>query len=398
MTMTLSEINLSSPAFIADPYPTYHQLRESAEPYWIGSNATGRGIWMFSRYDNVSAILRDGRISKDISRLIPPEQLDALDSSMLLKDPPVHTRLRGLTNQTFTPARIRDLEIDIDRIVMELIARIESQQGGDFISDFALPLPVTVIAEMLGVPHEDRDRFHTWSNQVISAVDIIKTTEEDLQNQRTAMLALTGYFKELIEQRRAEPQQDIISGLIAAHDAGDRLTEEEMLGTCILLLIAGHETTVNLLGNGLYTLLSHPDQLALVRSRSELIPSAIEEMLRYESPVQRGTFRITTEVVEFNGITLQAGQQVSAALGAANRDPHQFPDPDRFDVTRTPNRHLGFGLGIHFCLGAALARTEARIGFTRLLERLPNLHLVDPTPQWHSSSLLRGLKTLPVAC
>lgn len=396
--MSLSEIDLSSPAFIADPYPAYRQLREAAEPYRVSGNILSGGMWMFSRYDDVAAILREGRISKDVSRLFPPENLNAMDSSMLLKDPPVHTRLRALTSQTFTPARIRELEADIEGIVADLLARIEAekQEGMDFIADFALPLPVTVIAEMLGIPHEDQDRFRTWSNQIIKAADMMHATDEDVQNQRNAMVSLTVYFKELIERRRTQPREDIISGLIAAHDAGDRLTEEEMLGTCILLLIAGHETTVNLLGNGLYTLLSHPDQFALLKSRPDLIPTAIEEMLRYESPVQRGTFRITADVVEFKGITLEPGQQVSAMLGAANRDPQQFPDPDRFDVMRTPNRHLGFGLGIHFCLGAALARTEARIGFTRLLERLPNLQLADPTPHWNPSSLFRGLKTLPV--
>ncbi len=210
------------------------------------------------------------------------------------------------------------------------------------------------------------------------------------------MAALIGYFQDLIRRRRAARAPDLISGLIDARDTQDRLTEDELLGTCILLLIAGHETTVNLLGNGLLALLQHREQFERLRQQPELIPCAVEEMLRFHSPVQRATFRAATEVIEIAGRRIEPGQQVSAVIGAANRDPAQFPDPDRFDVGREPNRHLAFGLGGHFCLGAPLARTEARIAFTRLLAQLPELRLVDVEPEWNRNTLLRGLCSLRV--
>ena len=394
--MTSSEIDLSGPEFIADPYPVYARLRAMDDPYWLSHGGGTGGMWLFTRYEDVIAVLKEARIAKDVSRLLPPEKLTLLDQSMLFRDAPDHARLRALSNQAFSPTRVRNLEPRILEIVDGLLARVRSHHVMDFIADFAQPLPVMVIAELLGVPQEDQDRFRVWSGLIARGVDMVRATEEDVRNQREATIALMGYFTELIRQRRSQPHEDIISGLIEAHDQGDRLSEEELLGTCILLLIAGHETTINLLGNGLFTLLRHPDQLALLKSRPELVPSAVEEMLRFESPVQRATFRFTRETFTFQGVTLTQGQQVSAVLGAANRDPMQFPDGDRFDITRDPNRHVGFGLGMHFCLGASLARAEARIGFTRLLDALPNLQLVSDTPQWQPSTFFRGLKTLPV--
>jgi len=281
----------------------------------------------------------------------------------------------------------------------------------DFMADFALPLPVIVIAELLGVPPEDRETFRAWSNQIVTGIDAVRASQQNAQKQEEALMALAGYFTHLIQQRRERPREDLISAMIEARDAQDRLSEEELLGMCMLLLIAGHETTVNLLGNGLLTLLHYPDELALL-TRAPLLPSksasagkrrpedmisAVEEMLRFESPVQRATFRVTTDAIEIGGKTLEKGQQVSAVIGAANRDPAQFPDSDRFDVTRHPNRHLAFGLGIHFCLGAPLARAEARIGFTRLLEKLPTLRLVNEVPDWGPNTFFRGLRSLPLA-
>jgi pimeloyl-[acyl-carrier protein] synthase len=261
-----------------------------------------------------------------------------------------------------------------------------------------LPLPVIVIAELLGVPPEDHHTFHAWSNQMVTGFDAVRRSEEHVKQTQEATLALGQYFADLIRRRRQQPRDDLISALTLARDAQDRLTEDELLAMCMLLLIAGHETTVNLLGNGLLTLLRHPTQLALLKNHPERLLSAVEEMLRFESPVQRATFRFTAETFEIGGRTLDKGQQVSAVLGAANRDPTQFPQPDTFDITRQPNRHLAFGLGIHFCLGAPLARTEARIGFARLLEQLPNLQLVSQTPDWSTNTFFRGLSTLPVTC
>jgi cytochrome P450 len=395
--MTPSPIDLSSPEFLANPYPVYEHLRGAQAPFWLPHGGSTGGMWLFTRYEDVAEILKEARTSKDLSRLLPPEQLSPIDHAMLSKDPPDHTRLRSLVNQAFTPNRVRDLEPRILYIADELIHRVQSRGEMDFMADFALPLPVIVIAELLGVPPEDRGTFRAWSNQIVTGVDAVRASQQNAQKQEEALMALAGYFTDLIHQRREQPREDLISAMIQARDAQDRLSEEELLGTCILLLIAGHETTVNLLGNGLLTLLHHPDQLALLQRHLEEMPSAVEEMLRFESPVQRATFRVTTSAIEIGGQTLEKGQQVSAVIGAANRDPAQFPEPDRFDVTRHPNRHLAFGLGIHFCLGAPLARTEARYGFIRLLQVLPTLRLVNEVPDWAPNTFFRGLRSLPLA-
>ena len=348
-------------------------------------------------YREFAEALKEGRISKDVSRLLPPEQVSPLERSMLFKDPPDHTRLRSLASQTFTPNRIKNLEPNILRIVDELIDAMASSAECDFIRDFALPFPVRVIAEMLGVPQEDQHRVHAWSNQLIAAADSVKASEQSFQDEATAKQELYDYFSALIATRSKRPQEDILSALIQARDSEDRLNDEELIGSCILLLVAGHETTVNLLGNGLFTLLKYPDQMRLLNERPDLMGNAIEEMLRFESPVQRGTFRFARERMEFGGNVFEPGEIMSAVLGAANRDPVQFPDPDRFDISRTPNRHLAFGLGMHFCLGASLARTEARIGFQRLFERLQEIIPVDEKPDWNSNSLFRGLKRLRIS-
>jgi cytochrome P450 len=395
--MDANLIDLGSLEFLADPYPTYRKFREAETPFWMAHGGPTGGMWLFTRYQDMAAILRGtSRITKDSSRFIPPEQVTPFDHNMLAKDPPDHTRLRSLANQVFTPARVKSLEPRILQIIDELLAKVQPQVGMEFIADFALPLPVIVIAELLGVPPEERDTFHTWSNHMITGIDAVRRSDATVKNAQEATLALGQYFTDLIQQRRQQPRDDLISALILARDAQDRLSEAELLAMCMLLLIAGHETTVNLLGNGLLTLLKHPGQLALLRNQPGLLPTAIEEMLRFESPVQRATFRLTTGAIQIGSTTLEKGQQVSAVIGAANRDPEQFPQPDTFDITRQPNRHLAFGLSIHFCLGAPLARTEARLSFTRLLERLPNLQLVNGTPDWSSNTFFRGLKNLPV--
>jgi cytochrome P450 len=341
--------------------------------------------------------LKEANATKDTTPFTPPEQATPFDHNMLGKDPPDHTRLRSLANQAFTPRRVKELEPRIQQIADDLIRRADRQGGMEFMADFALPLPVIVIAELLGVPPDERETFHAWSNQMVSAIDAVNVSATKEKQSQAAALALGGYFADLVRRRRQEPKDDLISALTLARDAEDRLTEGELLAMCMLLLIAGHETTVNLLGNGLLALLTHPDQLARLSSHSDLMPSAVEEMLRFESPVQRATFRLTTETLQIGEATIEKGQQVSAVIGAANRDPDQFPQPDLFDITRQPNRHLAFGLGIHFCLGAPLARTEARIGFTRLLEQWPRLQLTGQAPDWNANTFFRGLRTLPVA-
>jgi pimeloyl-[acyl-carrier protein] synthase len=391
-------VALNAPAFLANPYPFYQQLRDAAPVFWFPHGGPTGGMWLVTRYRDVSSLLKDNSLIKDITRVVPPEKLgrEAANKDLLTSDPPDHTRLRALVNQAFTPQRIRALEPRITQIAAELLAQVRTAGAMEFMADFAIPLPVIVIAELLGVPAEDQHAFRAWSNDVMRSIDGIRANEEIAKKGEEAGLALAGYFGTLVAQRRAAPRDDLLSALIAAQDGGEQLSAEELVGMCQLLLIAGHETTVNLLGNGLLTLLQHREQWQLLQQHPELLPGAIEEMLRYESPVQRATIRFTGRSLAIAGQTLEPGQQVSAVIGAANRDPAHFPDPDRFDITRQPNRHLAFGLGIHFCLGAPLARTEARIGFGQLLANFPGMALATDTPDWSGNTFLRGLNSLPV--
>lgn len=389
--------DLASPAFLADPYPTYRRLIEQTPVFWLPhSNAPG-GMWCVARYDDVTFILHNAPVFKDTSRIAPPDSLTPLDRAMLQRDPPDHTRLRRLASHAFTPRRVQSLEPRIEQMSLDLIARIRERGAADFIADYARPLPIMVIAELLGVPFEDHDRFSAWSDQIMMGSDSVLGGEEAMRKSQEAMASLVAYFTALIAQRRQQPRDDLISALIAARDAEDRLSEDELLGMCVLLLIAGHETTVNLIGNGLLTLLRHPDQLALLRQRPEYLTSAIEEMLRYESPVQRSTPRFAAETFEIAGQRIERGQQISLMFGAANRDPAHFLEPDRFDITRHPNPHLGFGSGVHYCLGAPLARIEARVAFSHILEHLPAIRLATDQPEWKPVTWLRGLRRLPVS-
>ena len=388
------DVNLTSAEFVADPYPMYRKLRESGAPYWQAHSGPGGGMWLVTRYADVALLLKEQHTTKSSLHLKSAEEVTAFDHTMLAKDPPEHTRLRSLASLAFTPARCRDLEPRVTQIVDDLIAKVKAKGEMDFVRAFAMPLPAIVIAELLGVPAEDHDAFHEWSEQIVRGSDELRS-EEDARNFEKAGMALFQYFGELIYRRRQQPQDDLISALILARDAQDKLTENELLSLCMGLLIAGHTTTANLLGNGLLTLFRNPDQLALLKSNRELMPTAIEEMLRYESPVQRATFRLTTKSVELGGVVIPEGQQVSLVLGAANRDPEVFADPDKFDITRQPNKHLAFGHGIHFCFGAPLGRAEARIGFSRLFDQLPNLELAGE-PKWGATTFFRGLDSLPV--
>jgi cytochrome P450 len=388
---------LATPAFLADPYPTYRRLIRETPVFWLPhSNAPG-GMWCIARYDDVIFILHNAAVFKDTSRIAPPGSLTPLDRAMLQRDPPDHTRLRRLASHAFTPRRVQNLEPRIEQMSLDLLTRIRERGTADFIADYARPLPIMVIAELLGVPFEDHDRFSTWSDQIMTGSDSVLGGEEAARASQEAMASLIAYFTTLIEQRRQQPRDDLISALIAARDAEDQLSEDELLGMCVLLLIAGHETTVNLIGNGLLTLLRHPDQLALLRHHPEYLTSAIEEMLRYESPVQRSTPRFAAETFEIAGQRIEAGQQISLMFGAANRDPAHVPDPDRFDITRHPNPHLGFGSGIHYCLGAPLARIEARVAFSHILEHLPAMRLATDQPEWKPVTWLRGLRRLPIS-
>jgi pimeloyl-[acyl-carrier protein] synthase len=385
------------PEFHANPYPFYRALREE-DPV----HESPLGFWVCTRYDDAVMVLRDPRFGREgMADLLESRLGIAQDAShtrdMLFRDPPDHTRLRGLVSRAFTPRVVEVMRPHIQEIVDGLLDRVEGAGAMDVIEDLAYPLPVTVICEMLGVPIADQDVFKGWSNDIARSLDaaILPAGSDVLPRGREARLAIADYFRSLIATRRKNPAPDLLSALIAAEEEGNKLSEGELVSTCTLLLVAGHETTVNLIGNGLLTLLQHPEQLRALRDDPALIQTGVEELLRFDGPVQR-TGRMTTADVEIGGKHIPKGSVVVSVIGAANRDPAHFPDPDRLDVARRENRHIAFGFGIHFCLGAPLARIEGQVAIGTLLRRMPALKLVSDTPEWRESSVLRGLKTLPV--
>ena len=393
------QFNPMDPAFVADPYPTYRRLR-AEDPV----HHSPLGFWVLTRYPDVMSTLRDPRLIKEpiaafvaarFGMTAPPP---GLGLSMLDRDPPDHTRLRGLVSKAFTPKALESLRPGIQKIVDDLLADAAGRGQMDLIEEFAYPIPVRVICEMLGVPVRDHERFKGWGLDIARGLDAIMLPPDSEVGQRSVSgrRALAEYFRELIAERRTAPREDMLSALIAAEEAGDKLNEEELLASCILLLVAGHETTVNLIGNGTLALLRHPDQLQKLRENPGLIGTAVEELLRFDGPVQR-TARIPSEDLTIGGRTIPKGEMVMPFLGAADRDPAQFPDPDRLDITRADNRHIAFGMGIHFCLGAPLARMEGQIAINTLLARLPKLALATDQPQFRQSLTLRGLQALPVS-
>jgi cytochrome P450 len=313
---------------------------------------------------------------------------------MFMLDPPDHTRIRGLTIKAFTPRVVESMRFHVQQIVDKQLDAVQRTGTMEVIQDLAYPLPAIVIAEMLGVPPEERDQFKYWSTHIASFIARGYSVPDKAFKAQEALLALSDYLKKTIAARRQDPKNDLISALISAEEKGDMCTEEEIISTCSALLLAGHETTTNLIGNGLLALIHHPDQLIKLRNNPSLITSAVEELVRYDTPLQ-ATARMATQDFEMCGKQIKSGQRIMAILGAANRDPEQFPDPDRLDIERSGNRHLGFGIGIHFCLGAALARLEAEIAINTVLQRLPNIRLCGSL-QWLDTMMFRGVKALPV--
>ena len=391
---------------LENPYPLYASLRASSPVFQVPIPAdVGAGVFVLTRHADVHQALRDPRLSADrrrsdaISRnqkLIPRQVLgdEGLFRSMLMRDAPDHTRVRGLVNKAFTPRRVAELRPHVETIAKSLLAEPAAAREMDLIAQFSAPLPAIVIAELLGVPAEDHPQFRRWASAIVAAPTAIASGAEIDAAQR-AIESLNDYLRAVILARRAEPRNDLISALVAAQEDRDALSDGELLATSLLLLLAGHETTTNLIGNGTLALLRHPDQLARLRAEPELLKSAIEEMLRWDSPVQ-GTLRAVTEPAEIGGVMLPRGALVIAGIGAANRDPEVFPEPDRFDVARRDNRHLSFGFGAHFCLGAPLARLEAEIAFRALFESFPRLALSGAPVHYRANPILRGLQALQV--
>ncbi|MFC4031032.1 cytochrome P450 [Streptomyces polygonati] len=379
--------------FIADPYPVYARLREQGPLHHVNTPAGGE-MWLIVGYDEARAVLADPRLSKDWRTLVPePGDLYVISANMLESDAPQHTRLRKLVAREFTARRMEQLRPRVQQITDRLLEAMLPRGTADLIEALAFPLPITVICELLGVPDLDRAMFSALSRKVIGE-------SAGYEEEAAAAAEIGAYLTCLIgDKRRHGPQGDLLSDLIRARDEeGDQLSGEELVGMAFLLLVAGHETTVNLIANGVLALLRHPDQLAALRADPGLMDGAIEEMLRYEGPVENATYRFTREPTEIAGRLIPAGQVVTVVLAAGNRDPGRYPAPDTFDIRREPRAHLAFGHGVHYCLGAPLARLEGRIAIGSLLERCPELRLDAPATElrWRAGQLIRGVQRLPV--
>ena len=380
------------PEVIADPYPVYRQLRDHAPVYWSPQAST----WVLSRYDDVTAALIDPATYSSASGIFPtPPGVDMTQMflpMLIMSDPPRHTQLRHLVSKAFTPRRIAGLETHIQTLVDDLLDQAPDTGSWDFVSGFAGPLPATVIADMLGVPREDRQQFRTWSTTLIQSNPIRGEFGPGLD----AAAALYEYFSAFLAERRAHPRDDLMTALVQAEVDGEHLSEEELLGFCLLLLVAGHETTTNLLSNSAVVLAQHPESRRQMADRPDLVPAAVEELLRYDSPVQ-GLARTLTHPVDLHEQRLKAGDTVLLLFGSANRDDHAFPAADRFDAHRHPERQVAFGRGIHFCLGAALARMETRVALGALLAHPSFNWEVDlPSAKRLHSGPIRGFASLPV--
>ncbi len=395
------------PAFMADPYPTYATLRGPS--LHVGDRPH---TWLTASHALCTAVLRDPRFSSAPERAHPDSDLADPEVGSLLRqqqsnvllflDPPDHTRLRRLANKAFTPRAVERLRGQVADLAGQLVDEMVEQAGGAegtlrFMAGVARPLPLLVICSMLGIPVEDRDQFFGWSDPISRLLDDPDDPAE-IQAGMAAGLELAAYFFELAADRRAHPGDDLLTALLRAEDDGDTLQPEELLSLFGLLFIAGHETTTNLLGNGLLALLRQPDQLGLLRADRSLLPGAVEELLRYDSPVQI-TARIASTDIELGGTVVPAGDQVATVIAGANRDPDEYPDPpaDRLDVRRDARSHLAFSSGIHYCLGASLAKLEGEVALATLLDRFPTIELVTERPTYRQHFVLRGLTELEIS-
>ncbi|MCZ0987891.1 cytochrome P450 [Streptomyces diastatochromogenes] len=390
------------PYFLADPYPAYAELRAKGRVHYYEPT----NQWLVPRHADVSALLRDRRLGRtyqhrftheDFGRTAPPaahEPFHTLnDHGMLDLEPPDHTRIRRLVSKAFTPRTVEQLKPYVAKLAGELVDRLVAAGGGDLLTDVAEPLPVAVIAEMLGIPESDRAPLRPWSADICGMYELNPSQETAAKAVR-ASVEFSDYLRELIAQRRKEPGDDLISGLIAAHDEGDRLTEQEMISTAVLLLNAGHEATVNATVNGWWSLFRNPDQLAALRADHSLVPSAIEELMRYDTPLQLFE-RWVLDEIEIDGTTIPSGAEIAMLFGSANHDPEVFQAPDQLDLTRKDNPHISFSAGIHYCIGAPLARIELAASMTALLEKAPTLALATD-PERKPNFVIRGLEGLDV--
>jgi cytochrome P450 len=399
----LSLAQLLTPEYLANPYALYSQLRTQEPVFWDEQ----AGAWVLTQYSDAVSALRDPRLSAERMTIgtdwIPEELMEtlappvrALTRQMLFLDPPDHTRLRGLAAKAFTPRIVEALRPRIQLLVDELLDAVQPSGHMNFMQDFAHPLPAIVIAEMLGVPPEDRAQFSIWTAEFARLLDGGNPSIEGVMQSLSGVSEFMNYFRGIIRQRRTAPRDDLLQAMIVAEEQGDKLNEEELLSNCVLILAAGHGTTTHLLGNGLLALLRNPAQLTYWKNNPSIAPYAVAELLRYDSPVQM-TSRHPTESIEIGGKRIETGQEVIIVLGAANHDPAQFSQPDQLDLSRPESRHMAFGLGIHFCLGAPLARLEGEIAFNTLLRRLSDVQLATEEVEQVPSTVFRGLMELPIS-
>jgi cytochrome P450 len=405
----LELFNPFHPDFLANPYSFYATYRESDPVHWgTPPEPQAPGCWYIMRHDDARTVIDDSRFCVEITRAIPAEFLppvpppfkpffDMTSDWFIFRDPPDHTRLRRLVGAALTRKQVEQMEPRIREIANELLDRSGNSSNLDVIGDYAASLPVIVIAELLGMPLDNREELHSWSKAILAGINLRQSDEAPriLQEATQATDEFSAHLRGLIDERRRRPDDRLLSRLIEVADAGDQLTDQELISTSIMLFFAGHETTVNLIGNGVLALLQNPEQLELLRREPGLINQAVEELARYDSPGQM-TFRFALEDVELRGKRIGRGEPIAVVLGAANRDPEVFADPDTLDITRHENPHLAFGVGRHGCIGSGLARIEARIAIPALLERMPDMELLSEKPEWSSSIGLRGLTTLPV--
>lgn len=403
MPETLSLSNLHNPEVRANPYPFYTQLRSQDPVHWDEA----MGFWVLTRYADIASVYADARFSRaqglrrGFERLPEAEQRIAepvyhsFSKTMFYSDPPYHTRLRGLVNNAFTPNAVEQMRPHVQRMVDSLLDAVQTQGEMDAIHDLAHPLPILVISQMLGLPAEERGRFKQWSDDLFAILGSVPHAPESMERASRSLAELTDYLTTLSHSRRQQPQNDLISALVGVVEKGQRLTQEELIANVTILLSAGHETTSNLIGNGLLALLRNPDQMQKLRDHPKLVPSAVEEMMRYDNPVQIA-YRSAAEDIEIGGKYMRKGQLVNSVLAAGNRDPERFSEPDQFDISRDEGRQLGFGLGIHFCIGAPLVRLEAQIAFSTILRRFPELHLATENLEWQEHPIFRGVKSLPL--
>jgi hypothetical protein len=398
VTTSAPPLDLTDPAVVADPYPAFAAARALAPVQWH----EGLGLWLAFTHAESNAVLRDRRLGRIWQDRTPEERFTSFNlvhrNAILEMEPPEHTRLRRLVSAAFARGHVERLRPWVQDLADSLVDGLVERSGGtaevDVLSGMAEELPVAVIAELLGVPQADRPLLRPWSNAIVKMYEYGRTEAVEDAAERAAA-EFVAYLRDLAAERRRAPGEDLLTHLVTVRDSdGDRLTEDELVTTCVLLLNAGHEATVNVSGNGLLALLEHPGQLARLRADPDLLPTAIEELMRFDSPLQLFE-RTATEDVEVGGVTVRRGQKVAALLGAANRDPAVFPDPDVLDVGRGENPHISFGAGVHFCIGAPLARVELQASFGALLRRTSDLQLARPA-QRRPEFVIRGLAELPV--